>query len=109
MVGLEQEMSSSPNRGSRVLGANSRPTSKDGAKKNIWSSLLDSVANGKRLPEKNLLVLGTSSYLPLLASAQVSHVVAGYSSFHNRRHPGEPKGVSRDILCRHIGRSQLGE
>jgi dynein light intermediate chain 1, cytosolic len=25
---------------------------------NIWSSLLDSVASGKRLPEKTLIVLG---------------------------------------------------
>ncbi|KAK1147309.1 hypothetical protein N8T08_001386 [Aspergillus melleus] len=39
-------------------GNNSRPSSKDGPKKNIWSSMLDSVANGKRLPEKNLLILG---------------------------------------------------
>ncbi|KAJ5176686.1 uncharacterized protein N7482_002563 [Penicillium canariense] len=51
-------MSSSPNRGSKAAGMNSRPTSKDGSKKNIWSSLLDSAANGKRLPEKNLLILG---------------------------------------------------
>ncbi|KAJ5649864.1 uncharacterized protein N7484_003587 [Penicillium longicatenatum] len=58
MVGLDQRMSSSPNRGSKAPGTNSRPTSKDGSKKNIWSSLLDSVANGKRLPEKNLLILG---------------------------------------------------
>ncbi|KAJ5238882.1 hypothetical protein N7468_003501 [Penicillium chermesinum] len=57
MVGLEQTMSSSPNRGSKTPGANSRPSSKDG-KKNIWSSLLDGAANGKRLPEKNLLILG---------------------------------------------------
>ncbi|KAJ5280138.1 hypothetical protein N7478_005510 [Penicillium angulare] len=51
-------MSSSPNPGSKATGSNSRPSSKDGSKKNIWSSLLDSVANGKRLPEKNLLILG---------------------------------------------------
>ncbi|KGO68878.1 hypothetical protein PITC_078190 [Penicillium italicum] len=51
-------MSSSPNPGLKVAGTSSRPTSKDGSKKNIWSSLLDTVANGKRLPEKNLLVLG---------------------------------------------------
>ena len=42
--------------------SSSRPTSRDGAQKknanNIWSSMLDSVANGKRLPEKNLLILG---------------------------------------------------
>ncbi|KAI6709879.1 hypothetical protein JHW43_007590 [Diplocarpon mali] len=28
------------------------------AEKNLWSSMLDSVASGKRLPEKNILVLG---------------------------------------------------
>jgi hypothetical protein len=44
-----------------MSGNNSRPSSKDGPKKNIWSSMLDSVANGKRLPEKNLLVLGAQS------------------------------------------------
>lgn len=27
-------------------------------KKNIWTSMLESVASGKRLPEKNLIVLG---------------------------------------------------
>ena len=41
-------------------GSNSRPSSKDGPKKNMWSSMLDNVANGKRLPEKNLLILGLS-------------------------------------------------
>ncbi|KAJ5908137.1 hypothetical protein N7495_000819 [Penicillium taxi] len=56
MVGLDQTMSSSPNRG-KDAGSNSRPASKDGSKKNIWSSLLDGAANGKRLPEKNLLIL----------------------------------------------------
>ncbi len=30
----------------------------DNAKKELWSSMLDSVASGKRLPEKNILVLG---------------------------------------------------
>lgn len=48
--------------GSRFgAGNNSRPSSKDGPKKNLWSSMLDNVANGKRLPEKNLLILGMSS------------------------------------------------
>jgi len=37
------------------------PDSRDGEqKKDMWSSMLDSVASGKRLPEKNLLVLGGS-------------------------------------------------
>jgi dynein light intermediate chain 1 len=34
-----------------------RPKSSD-AKKDMWSSMLDGVASGKRLPEKNILVLG---------------------------------------------------
>jgi dynein light intermediate chain 1, cytosolic len=37
-----------------------RPKSGDSAKKDMWSSMLDSVASGKRLPEKNILVLGMS-------------------------------------------------
>ncbi|KAI9372581.1 dynein light intermediate chain-domain-containing protein [Aspergillus egyptiacus] len=40
------------------LDNNSRSSSKDGRKKNIWSSMLDNAATGKRLPEKNLLILG---------------------------------------------------
>lgn len=39
--------------------AGTGPEGKDGEqKKDMWSSMLDSVASGKRLPEKNLLVLG---------------------------------------------------
>jgi dynein light intermediate chain 1, cytosolic len=34
-----------------------RPKSSD-AKKDMWSSMLDGVASGKKLPEKNILVLG---------------------------------------------------
>ncbi|KAL4799685.1 dynein light intermediate chain-domain-containing protein [Aspergillus venezuelensis] len=48
--------SQNPKRNS--TGNGSRPSSKDGPKKNIWSSMLDSAATGKRLPEKNLLILG---------------------------------------------------
>lgn len=39
-------------------------TSRDGdsqngePKRNLWTSMLESVASGKRLPEKNLLVMG---------------------------------------------------
>ncbi|KAJ1335762.1 dynein cytoplasmic 1 light intermediate chain [Microdochium nivale] len=41
--------------------AGTGPEGKDGEqKKDMWSSMLDSVASGKRLPEKNLLVLGGS-------------------------------------------------
>ncbi|KAG8525729.1 uncharacterized protein KY384_000489 [Bacidia gigantensis] len=35
-----------------------RPGSKDASEKGLWSSMLDSVASGKKLPEKNLIVLG---------------------------------------------------
>lgn len=60
MVGIGQRLSTlSQNSGSKG-GAGSRPSSKDGNKKNIWSSMLDSVASGKRLPEKNMIVLGLS-------------------------------------------------
>ncbi len=36
-----------------------RPKSAD-SKKDMWSSMLDGVASGKRLPEKNIIVLGRS-------------------------------------------------
>lgn len=49
-------------------GTNRHPTHTNGAgetdgrngehKKNLWTSMLESVASGKRLPEKNILVLG---------------------------------------------------
>lgn len=37
-----------------------------GEQKNLWTSMLGSVASGKRLPEKNVLVLGSSpaAHLP---------------------------------------------
>ncbi|KAI5280449.1 hypothetical protein KEM52_004138 [Ascosphaera acerosa] len=54
-----------------MLGAatssSSRPTSKDGnghgngngsGRPNLWSSMLDGAASAKKLPEKNLIVLG---------------------------------------------------
>ncbi|MCJ1253825.1 hypothetical protein MMC24_001639 [Lignoscripta atroalba] len=40
------------------MGRTIRPQSNGDSEKNIWSGLLDSVASGKRLPEKNILVLG---------------------------------------------------
>lgn len=43
------------------IGPSGRPQSKGEPEKNLWSSLLDSVASGKKLPEKNLLVLGQSA------------------------------------------------
>ncbi len=53
-------MTASANRFSTQTATSGGSEGKNGEqKKDIWSSLLDSVASGKRLPEKNLLVLGT--------------------------------------------------
>lgn len=41
-------------------GRNDRPQSSGESEKGMWSSMLDSVASGKKLPEKNLVVLGES-------------------------------------------------
>ncbi|KAL1974599.1 hypothetical protein VTN31DRAFT_4803 [Thermomyces dupontii] len=59
MVGIGQRLSTlSQNSGGGGGGSSSRPTSKDGSQKNLWSEMLDSVASAKRLPEKNMIVLG---------------------------------------------------
>lgn len=42
---------------------NDQIKSADNAKKDSWSSMLDGVASGKRLPEKNILVLGKVEHL----------------------------------------------
>ncbi|KAI1765748.1 putative motor protein [Hypoxylon sp. FL1150] len=45
---------------STSVGTGTGSEGKKDDKKDMWSSMLDSVASGKRLPEKNLLVLGGS-------------------------------------------------
>lgn len=49
-------------RGPKVvdMGQNGRPQGKEGEEKGMWSSMLDSVAGGKKLPEKTIVVLGRS-------------------------------------------------
>ena len=55
-------MTASANRFSTYTVGSGGSEGKNGEpKKDLWSSLLDSVASGKRLPEKNILVLGKSS------------------------------------------------
>lgn len=44
------------------FGLDKRPRSHGEKEKNIWSSMLDSVASGRKLPEKQLLVLGQLSH-----------------------------------------------
>lgn len=45
----------------RSSGFDDRSKGSDPTERNIWSSMLENVASGKRLPEKNILVLGGSS------------------------------------------------
>lgn len=53
-------MASNSNRFSTYTSASGGSESKNGEpRKDMWSSMLDSVASGKRLPERNLLVMGT--------------------------------------------------
>ncbi|PVH76292.1 DLIC-domain-containing protein [Cadophora sp. DSE1049] len=42
----------------QVSASSDHDRPKSAGEKNLWASLLDSVASGKRLPEKNILVLG---------------------------------------------------
>lgn len=54
-------MTASANRVSTYTSASVGSEGRNGEKKDLWSSLLDSVASGKRLPEKNIIVLGGNS------------------------------------------------
>lgn len=51
-------------------------------KRNLWASMLESVASGKRLPQKNLLVLG--KWAPALSLSKQSH--------SRNANVGKPKG-----------------
>jgi dynein light intermediate chain 1 len=47
------------NRVSTYTTGSGEPDGRNGEqKRNLWQSMLESVASGKRLPEKNILVLG---------------------------------------------------
>jgi hypothetical protein len=55
-------MTASANRISTYTTGSGEADGRNGEqKKNLWQSMLESVASGKRLPEKNLLVLGKTS------------------------------------------------
>jgi len=61
-------MTANTNRVSTYTTASGGSEAKNGEqKKDMWSSMLDSVASGKRLPEKNILVLGMP-YLSVMGS-----------------------------------------
>jgi dynein light intermediate chain 1 len=42
-----------------TAGSGDQDARNGGEKKNLWTSMLESVSSGKRLPEKNLLIMGT--------------------------------------------------
>lgn len=49
------------NRFSTYTSASGGSEGNNGEKENMWNTMLKSVASGKRLPEKNLLVMGMLS------------------------------------------------
>ncbi|EQB55088.1 dynein light intermediate chain [Colletotrichum gloeosporioides Cg-14] len=51
-------MTASANRVLTYTSASAGSDGRNGEKKDLWSSMLDNVASGKRLPEKNMIVLG---------------------------------------------------
>ena len=52
MSGRNERVSTYTSGSGETDGRNGEP------KRNLWTSMLESVASGKKLPEKNLLVLG---------------------------------------------------
>lgn len=56
-------MAANTNRGSTLTAGSGDSDGRNGEqKKNLWTSMLESVSSGKRLPEKNLVVLGMATY-----------------------------------------------
>ena len=51
-------MTASTNRVSTFTTGSGDTEGRNGEPKDLWTSMLESVASGKRLPEKNLIVLG---------------------------------------------------
>lgn len=51
-----------------TAGSGDADTRNGEPKRNLWTSMLESVASGKRLPEKNLLILGRLSSQAALSS-----------------------------------------
>ena len=41
-----------------TAGSGDQDSRNGGEKSNLWTSMLESVSSGKRLPEKNLLIMG---------------------------------------------------
>jgi hypothetical protein len=71
-----------------------RPTSSDASKKPIWTTLLDGVSSGKRMPEKSLLVLGMQNVPPR------DRHNANYVQVELPRHRKASSNLSRKTLPR---------
>ncbi|KAI9780541.1 MAG: hypothetical protein M1839_006659 [Geoglossum umbratile] len=73
-----------------------RPKSKDGQRNDMWSSMLGGVASGKRLPEKNVLVLGgtTDSQKEFLESLSGDNPSAKKPL---DRHSGKPPPIANQF------------
>lgn len=63
MIAASQRQNSRGFTRSFHTNSNDRPRISGDAEKDMWSSMLNSVASGKKLPEKNILVLGRSASL----------------------------------------------
>jgi len=53
-----------------TIGSGGSESKNGEQKKDLWNTMLSSVASGKRLPEKNLLVLGADALLPNIFFAE---------------------------------------
>lgn len=88
-----------------------RPKSSGEDGKSLWSTLLESVATGKRLPEKTILVLGAfpkrshwllhtnSFYLGGTVETQTNFTIALSSDPSYRRRPVERSGARKPLIA----------
>ncbi|KAI9726952.1 MAG: hypothetical protein M1828_000300 [Chrysothrix sp. TS-e1954] len=80
--------------------ARSKPRDPEDASKGIWSALLDSVATGKRLTEKNVVVLGVPS------SAVLRHSLGGTPDSQRDFLEGLSHSDNPQQRSRNLGRSR---
>jgi dynein light intermediate chain 1, cytosolic len=70
-------MTASAKRFSTYTAVSGGSEGKNGEPKNLWTSMLDSVASGKRLPEKNIIVLGMSNASWLIRLVKSNREIGG--------------------------------
>ena len=67
-----------------------RPQSNGVAEQNMWSSMLESVASGKKLPEKTIIVLGL-----LISTSKTAFIL-----IHCRGKSGSPERIPPNTSIR---------